>query len=208
MQENQTIFAGTPFKEAKKVLIMLHGWGGSAEDILSLSDRLKVGGYALVAPQAANNSWYPLTFMAPPSQNEPALTSSIRTIGDLVTRASANGISRKNIFFLGFSQGACLALEFTARHAVRYGGIIAFTGGLIGDKLYTGNYKGDFDNTPVFIGSADPDSHVPIERVHATTLLFRSMHARVTEKIYDHMGHTINEDEIQEANRLIFLQSE
>jgi phospholipase/carboxylesterase len=208
MQQTETIFAGSPLRGAKKVLVMLHGRGGSAEDVLSLSDQLNVEGFALIAPQAANNSWYPFTFMAPPSQNEPALSSSIRTIGDLVTRVSADGISRDNIYFLGFSQGACLVLEFTARHAVRYGGIVAFTGGLIGDKIYTGNYKGDFDHTPVFIGSADPDGHVPVSRVRATTHLLRSMHALVTEKIYDHMGHTVNEDEIREANRLIFPKSE
>jgi phospholipase/carboxylesterase len=208
MQQTDTLFAGSPLREAKKILIMLHGRGGSAEDILSLSERLNVEDYALVAPQGAKNSWYPFSFMSPPSQNEPALSSSIRIIGDLVSRVSVNGIGKENVYFLGFSQGACLALEFTARHASRYGGIVAFTGGLIGDKIYSGNYKGDFDNTPVFIGSADPDVHVPVERVRATTHLFRSMHARVTEKIYDQMGHTINEDEIREANRLIFLQSQ
>jgi phospholipase/carboxylesterase len=103
-----------------------------------------------------------------------------------------------------FSQGACLALEFAARNATRWGGIAAFSGGLIGDKIYSENYKGSFDNTPVFIGSSNPDFHIPVERVYASTNILKNMDADVTEKLYTNMGHTINEDEINNANRLIF----
>src|SRR5678809_576183 len=114
------------------------------------------------------------------------------------------GIPSENIYFLGFSQGACLTLEFVARHANKYGGIVAFTGGLIGDKIYNENYAGDFQNTPFFIGTSNPDPHVPVERVYATTNVLKDMNAAVTEKVYDNMGHTINQDEIDNANRIVF----
>ncbi|MBD0288156.1 MAG: dienelactone hydrolase family protein, partial [Flavisolibacter sp.] len=116
----------------------------------------------------------------------------------------AAGIAKENIYFLGFSQGACLTLEFVTRHADRYGGVVAFTGGLIGDKIYPDNYKGDFAGTPVFIGSSNPDPHVPVERVYATTNILKSMHAVVEEKIYNNMGHTIVQDEIDIANQFVF----
>ena len=114
------------------------------------------------------------------------------------------GIQSDQIYFLGFSQGACLTLEFVVRNANKYGGVVAFTGGLIGDQVYEDNYKGDFQNTPVFIGTSNPDPHVPVERVHATTHILKSMNAAVTEKIYNNMGHTISRDEIDNANKLIF----
>ena len=110
----------------------------------------------------------------------------------------------ENIYFLGFSQGACLTLEFVTRNANKYGGIVAFTGGLIGDKIYNENYKGNFQQTPVFIGTSDPDPHVPVERIYATSNILKDMNASVTEKIYAGMGHTINQDEIEQANRLVF----
>ena len=126
-------------------------------------------------------------------------------LADTVSDINQQGISSDNIYFLGFSQGACLMLEFITRNARKWGGAVAFTGGLIGDKIYTENYKGDFEGTKIFIGSANPDAHVPVERVHATTALLKTMHADVTEKIYEDMGHTINQDEINKANELIFI---
>ena len=114
------------------------------------------------------------------------------------------GISKENIYFLGFSQGACLTLEYVTRHATRYGGIIAFTGGLIGDRIYPENYSGDFQRTPVFLGTGNPDFHVPVERVYASGNILRNMGADLTEKVYNNMGHTINQDEINNANSLIF----
>ncbi len=199
------IAAGKKLTDAKKVLIMIHGRGGSAEDILSLADHLHVKDFALLAPEANNNSWYPYSFMAPPSQNEPWLSSALSLLKEIVNDVTAQGIAEENIYFTGFSQGACLTLEFVARNATKFGGVAAFTGGLIGDKIYPENYKGDFKNTPIFIGSSNPDPHIPVERVHATTKILKAMNASVTEKIYENMGHTITLDEIEVANELVFI---
>lgn len=199
--------AGKKLTEAKKVLIMIHGRGGSAEDILSLASHLQVNDFALLAPQATNNSWYPYSFMARVSQNEPWLSSALSLLKAIVNDVIGQGIAEDNIYFIGFSQGACLTLEFVARNATKFGGVVAFTGGLIGDKIYSENYKGDFKNTPIVIGSSNPDPHVPVERVHATTRILKGMNAIVTEKIYENMGHTIISDEIDLANKLVFNRS-
>jgi phospholipase/carboxylesterase len=204
MHQKEIHIAGKKLNEASRVLIMIHGRGGSAEDILSLAPHLNVKDYALIAPQATNHSWYPLSFLAPPSQNEPWLSSALKVLEEIRDDVLNQGITASNIYLVGFSQGACLTLEFVTRNAMKYGGVIAFTGGLIGDKLYVENYKGDFHETPVFIGSGDPDPHVPVERVKATTRLLQGMHARVIEKIYPGMGHTISQDEIAFVNRTIF----
>jgi len=204
MHKKNIVTAGKPLDEASKVLIMLHGRGASAEDILSLSSYLTVKDYALIAPQATNNTWYPYSFMVPPAQNEPWLSSALSLIKDLVTDATNKGIASENIYFAGFSQGACLTLEFVARNATKYGGVVAFTGGLIGDKIYRDNYKGDFNKTPVFIGTSNPDPHVPVDRVKETTEILQNMNADVTVKVYNNMGHTINQDEINNANKLVF----
>ena len=198
------VTAGKKLEDAAKALIMIHGRGGSAEDILSLAGHLQVKDFALLAPQASNNSWYPYSFMAPPSQNEPWLSSALSLLKETVNDVMAQGIAEENIYFTGFSQGACLTLEFVTRNATKFGGVVAFTGGLIGDKIYRDNYKGDFNNTPVFIGSSNPDPHVPVERVYATTNILKEMNAGVTEKIYENMGHTITQDEIDMANKLVF----
>lgn len=202
------IFAGENLDEAKKALILIHGRGGNAADILSIAGYLPVINFSLIAPDALNNSWYPFSFLAPPGQNEPWLSNSLNVIKDLVTSLIHKGFSTEDIYLLGFSQGACLSLEFAARNAARYGGIVAFSGGLIGDKIYKENYKGDFQGTPVFIGTSNPDPHVPVERVIATTNLLAGMHADVTQKIYDNMGHTISKEEIDLANQLIFSPAE
>jgi phospholipase/carboxylesterase len=200
----KVLMAGKSLSEADKVLIMIHGRGASAEDILSLSDHLNVKDFALIAPRGDSHTWYPCSFMAPPSQNEPWLSSSLNLIKELVNNLYEKEIEGHNIFFAGFSQGACLMLEFAARNAVKYGGIVAFTGGLIGDKIYSENYKGDFKRTPVFIGSSNPDPHVPTERVLASAALFKGMNANITQKIYPGMGHTISMDEIDTVNDFIF----
>jgi phospholipase/carboxylesterase len=160
--------------------------------------------FAIYAPEASNNTWYPFSFLVPPSQNEPWLSSAIELLKELVSEVNASGISSERIYFAGFSQGACLSLEFVTRHAQKWGGVAAFTGGLIGDKIYSENYQGDFGQTPVFIGSSNPDPHVPVQRVQATVDLLKGMNAKVTSIIYPNMGHTINQDEIMKANALIF----
>jgi phospholipase/carboxylesterase len=204
IHSNNIVTAGTPFPKAKKALILLHGRGGSAEDILTLSQYLNVKDYALLAPQARDHSWYPFSFIAPISQNEPWLSSALDLVKETLDQIIAEGISTEYVYLLGFSQGACLTLEFAARNAQKFGGVVAFTGGLIGDKIHTENYKGDFEGTAVFIGSSNPDPHVPVERVRETTGILKSMHADVTEKIYNGMGHTISEEEIRLANELVF----
>lgn len=200
----ENITAGIPLKEAKKALIMIHGRGASSHDILSLSRHLDVDDFALIAPQADNNTWYPYSFLAPIPQNEPSLSKSLDTIAAVVENIQENGIEKEDIYFLGFSQGACLSLEFVARNASKYGGVVAFTGGLIGATLSDENYTGSFENTPIFIGTSNPDMHVPVERVNETETILKKMGASVTKKIYDNMGHTINQDEIDLANQLVF----
>lgn len=206
MHQNSWITAGKDLSEAQKVLIMIHGRGGSAEDILSLAGYLHVPDFALLAPQATGNTWYPYSFMAPTTQNEPWLTSALELLKGKVEELVTKGISKENIYFLGFSQGACLTLEFVTRNANRYGGVVAFTGGLIGDKINPANYTGDFGQTPIFIGSSNPDPHIPVERVYATSNLLRDRYADVIEKVYTNMGHTINNDEIENANAHVFNQ--
>ena len=204
MHTKKVITAGIDLTVAKKALIMIHGRGADAADILGLSNHLDVADFALLAPEATNNTWYPQSFLAPPALNEPWLSSALNIVNDTVKDILNAGIPMSSIYFLGFSQGACLTLEYVARNATRYGGIVAFTGGLIGDKIRTGNYKGDFDNTPVFIGTSDPDPHVPVERVYATSNILNDMHASITHKVYERMGHTIISDEILQANKLVF----
>lgn len=200
----ETITDGVPLNDAKKALIMIHGRGASAHDILSISKHLNVADFALIAPQAENRTWYPYSFLAPINENEPSFSKSLEAIHNVVVAIQQNGIEKENIYFLGFSQGACLALEFTARNAAKYGGVVAFTGGLIGDKVYESHYEGNFENTPIFIGTSDPDFHVPVERVNETEALLKKMGANVTKKIYENMGHTISQDEIDLVNELIF----
>jgi phospholipase/carboxylesterase len=203
MHTKKIISAGRSLEKAQKAIIMIHGRGGTAKDILSLGSHLDLTDFALLAPQATNNSWYPLSFLAPPPQNEPWLSSALDIIAQTVADIEKAGIGKDHIYLLGFSQGACLTLEYITRHAARYGGAIAFTGGLIGDKIYTQHYTGDFAGTPVFIGTSNPDPHVPVERVYASVNIIRQMNAIVTEKIYENMGHTINQDEIAFANKVL-----
>jgi phospholipase/carboxylesterase len=207
MHTKQVIKAGKQTGEATKALVLLHGRGGSAEDILGLAQYLPVNDFALFAPQATNNTWYPYSFLAAPKDNEPWLSSALAVVNDVVADIQETGIKTANIYFLGFSQGACLTLEYVARNANKYGGVAAFTGGLIGDQIYKDNYVGDFDGTPIFIGTSDPDPHVPVDRVLASTAILTEMHAEVIQRIYKNMGHTINQDEIDQVSELIFKES-
>jgi phospholipase/carboxylesterase len=203
MHKKNIVSAGKELKENSKVLIMLHGRGADARDILSIASYLDAKDLTLLAPEATNNTWYPYSFLSPPAQNEPWLSSALALLKELVDDVISKGIPTSNIYFLGFSQGACLTLEFITRNATRYGGAVAFTGGLIGDKIYKENYKGDFENTPVFIGTSNPDPHVPVPRVRESEEILKRMNAAVTVKVYNNMGHTINEDELAEANKII-----
>jgi phospholipase/carboxylesterase len=204
MHTKNIITAGKDLTSADRALILVHGRGGTAEDILSLAEYLPVNNYALLAPQATGNSWYPYSFLAPPAENQPWLDSALAMLAGAVEDVLKAGIPRERLFFAGFSQGACLTLEFVARNAARYGGVAAFTGGLIGDRIYTENYKGDLNGTPFFVGTGDRDPHVPLERVDASVRLLRGMGAEVTEKVYPGRAHTIVADELEQAGKIVF----
>lgn len=199
----QIVTAGKPIEQATKAIIMLHGRGASASGIIALKDHLELNDYAIFAPQATEHSWYPYSFMAPVSNNQPALDSALGIIGDLVADIMEKGISQENIYFLGFSQGACLTLEYITRNAGRYGGAIAFTGGLIGEKLNMANYTGDFNQTPVLITTGDPDPHVPVSRVNESVGIIKGMNANVTLEIYNLRPHTIAAPELAMANEIL-----
>ena len=198
------VYQSGNINDPKKALIMIHGRGGSAQDIMGLAEYLKVNDYLLLGPEAEQNTWYPHSFIAPIISNQPNLDIALELIGEAVQIANEKGIENENIYFLGFSQGACLTLEYTSRNAKKYGGIVAFTGGLIGEKLHPDHYTGNFDGTKVFIGTSDPDFHVPVERVQESSKLMRELGAQVEEKIYPNMGHTISQDEIKTVNDTIF----
>lgn len=186
-----------------KALILLHGRGSTAQDILGLVDHIADHSFFVIAPQAPNNTWYPYSFMEEEKKNEPWLSSSIEIVCEAIESA-ATRVPKEKIYIVGFSQGACLALEVSARYAVKYGGVVAFTGGLIGKTIDRSMYKGNFEGTKVFIGTSDVDPHVPLERAQASRDVLESMGANVSLKVYPGMGHTINGDELQEARKVIF----
>lgn len=187
---------GAPLARARATVIMLHGRGASAEDMLALADVLAQPDLAYLAPQAAGHSWYPYPFTAPIERNEPWLSSALRLIDRLLDRLGKAGLPSERVALLGFSQGACLGLEYAARHARRYGGVIGLSGGLIGPEGTPRNYPGALAGTPVFLGCSDIDPHIPLARVRETTAVLRRLGAVVTERIYPDMGHLINEDEV------------
>jgi predicted esterase len=195
--------SGPSPEDARLVAILLHGRGASAEDILGLSDQFSATDIAYLAPQAAGSTWYPNSFLAPIQQNEPWLGSALHVVAGLVDQLQQVGVPSDRLVVMGFSQGACLTLEFAARHARRYAAAVAFTGGLIGPEGTPRDYAGNFNGTPVFIGSSDVDPHVPIERIRESTAVLRRMGAIVDERIYPGMGHTINADELEAVDALL-----
>lgn len=194
---------GKPLAKASGAVILLHGRGGSAEDILTLANDLYLPQLVYLAPQAAGNSWYPNSFLAPVAQNEPWLTSALRKVEATLQMANDAGISSDRIVIGGFSQGACLATEFVASHARRYAGLIAFTGGLIGPPGPDLTHEGDLAGTPALFCSGDPDAHVPWQRVEQSARIFAEMGAKVTTRRYANRPHTISIAEIDLAKRLI-----
>ncbi len=177
-------------------MILVHGRGATANSILTLADELKLEDVAYVAPQAAEQTWYPYSFLADIERNEPGLSSGIAVIASLIDELVTEGVDVSRIGMLGFSQGACLSLEFAARHARPYAGIFGLSGGLIGPPGTPRDYTGSFDRTPVLLGCSDVDPHIPLERVKESAGVFRRMGAAVDERIYPGMGHTVNPDEI------------
>jgi predicted esterase len=187
---------------ARLGVILVHGRGGSADEMLSLADEFRAKDVSWVAPQAAGHTWYPFSFLAPMEQNEPGITSGLRVLSDLVAEFTAAGMPAERVGILGFSQGACLALEFVARHAARYAAVAGLSGGLIGPPGTPRNYEGSLAGTPIFLGCSDVDPHIPVERVRESTQVFRHMGASVDERIYPGMGHTISRDELTAVRRL------
>jgi len=181
----------------------VHGRGASAEDILGLARELSPRDIAYLAPQAAGRTWYPYSFLAPMAQNYPGLSSALLTIERLVQTLQQQHIPADRIALMGFSQGACLTLEFAARHAQRYAVIAGFSGGLIGPPGTRRDYPGRFDGTPVFLGCSDVDQHIPVERVHESADVFARMGARVDKRIYPGMAHTIVAAEIEAVDALL-----
>ncbi|MDB6110866.1 MAG: hypothetical protein JWR69_2616 [Pedosphaera sp.] len=201
---NQPVLTAGPAPEkADATILLLHGRGGSAENILSLYDELAAKNFAALAPQAAGNSWYPNSFLAPLDTNQPYLDSALARIESLVADLLTRGIPGERIAFLGFSQGACLTSEFVARHPRRYGAVIALTGGLIGPPGTPRNYQGSLAGTPVFLGTSDPDPHVPFERVKETETVLTRLGAVVELRRYPGMPHTINDDELAVCRKLL-----
>lgn len=201
----QFIQAGTAIQEAKKAAVLLHGRGSSAQGILSLQHHLQLTDAAIFAPQATNNTWYPHSFIAPVEQNQPALDSALSLVDHVVAEIDGHGMPLEHVFIVGFSQGACLALEYAARHARRYGGVVAFTGGLIGETLNRARYTGDFSETPVLITGGDTDPHVPLTRMEESAAILRQLGAEVTMEIYPGKPHSISADETLLANTIIFV---
>jgi predicted esterase len=195
--------AGAPLGKDAAVMIMVHGRNASPRNILDLAQRLERPAWTYLAPTAANRTWYPLSFMAPTEQNEPWLTSALGALRDLVADVRARGVPSDRIVLLGFSQGACLSSEFGVRHPAHYGGLVLFSGGLVGPPGTTWNGTSGFGGTPVFLGCSDVDAHVPKARVDESAAVFTRMGADVTERIYPGMGHLVNEDEIAFARGIM-----
>ena len=195
--------AGPTPEKAGAAIVLVHGRGASAESILSLYDELNAAKFAAIAPQAADGTWYPHSFLAPLDANQPYLDSALGRLDSLVADLLARNIPSDRIALLGFSQGACLTAEFVARHPRRYGAVMALTGGLIGPPGTPRNYPGSLADTPVFLGSSDPDPHVPFERVQETQTVLSHMGAAVELRRYPGMPHTINDDELDACRELL-----
>lgn len=199
----RVLLAGEPLEHATSAVILLHGRGARADDILSLAGTLNTPGFTFLAPQAAGNTWYPHSFLFPIEENEPNLSSALGAVHSVLNIANESGIPSSRVIVLGFSQGACLALEYAARHARRFGGIIAFTGGLIGPEGTPRTYPGSLAGTPVYIGGSDIDPHVPLARLEESANVLTALGAEVTLRIFPGMGHTINSEELDTAKAML-----
>ncbi len=196
-QGQPVLVAGEPIERAKAAMVMAHGRGATAESILELALELKQPGFVYLAPQAAGNSWYPNSFLAPIASNEPGISSGLAAIASVLAQVEEAGIPPERTMILGFSQGACLALEFVARHARRYGGVVGLSGGLIGPDDTARDYTGSLAGTPVFLGCSDLDPHIPKKRVEQSAEVLGKLGGNVTARLYPRMGHTVNRDEIR-----------
>jgi predicted esterase len=195
--------AGAPLEEARAAMVLVHGRGASADDILMLREEWSAEGFAFVAPQATGSTWYPYTFLAPLEQNEPHLSSGLALLGAIVDELGDRGIPAERQILLGFSQGGCLALEFAGRFARRRGGVAGLSAGLIGPPGRQWSFTGSLEQTPVFLGCSDTDPHIPRERVEESATELRRIGGNVESRIYPALGHTINRDELAHVQRMI-----
>lgn len=202
-QGQRIVAAGASLEEARAALVMVHGRGATAESILTLVPALDRPDVAYLAPQAGGNTWYPYGFMSPIPQNEPGISSGLEAIEDVLLHVAAAGIPPERTILLGFSQGACLTLEFAARHARRYGGLAGLSGGLIGPDGTPRDYAGSLDGTPVFLGCSDIDAHIPKERVALTAQVLQALGGVVTMRLYPGMDHVVNDDEIAQVQSIM-----
>lgn len=206
IHDNQPVLtAGANLTDAKAAVIMVHGRGASARDILQLAREFDTSQIAVLAPQAAGNTWYPYRFIEPIEKNEPYLSSALAKVGSLISQVNTAGIPTEKIVLLGFSQGGCLAVEYGARNPQRYGGLVGLSGGLIGElgKPLVYDDNANIKGTPVFLGCDDADFHIPKERVEESAEVFRKMKGEVTMRLYQGMGHTISDDEVSFIRELI-----
>ena len=197
------VTGGTPLEGARAALVLVHGRGGGAESMLALAGEFPTDGLALLAPQANGNTWYPFSFLVPMERNEPSLSSGLSVLAAVVAEVAAAGIPHERIGILGFSQGACLSLEFAARNARRYGAVIGLSGGLIGPDGTPRDYAGSLDGTPVFLGCSDVDSHIPEPRVRETGDVLSRLGGEVDLRLYPGMGHLVNGDEVAAVRVLL-----
>jgi predicted esterase len=206
LHEGQHVLrGGTPIADARAALLLVHGRGASADDIYSLGQEVSAGipGVALLAPQAAGNTWYPQRFLAPLSENEPQLTSALGVVGRLISELYGAGLGQEKVVLIGFSQGACLCIEYALRNARRYGGIVGLSGALIGPPGRAREPKGSLSSTPAYLGCSDRDAHIPLASVEESAGVLTRLGARVTKSIYPGMGHTVNEEELLAVRDLV-----
>jgi predicted esterase len=195
--------AGPDPTGARLTVVLVHGRGGTAAGMIDLSNTIGLDDVAYLAPQAAGNTWYPLSFLAPMAQNQPGLSSGLSVLAGLVAALEGEDVPSTRIALLGFSQGACLTLEFAARHARRYAAVVGLSGGVIGPPGTPRDYAGSLDGTPVLLACSDVDAHIPLERVHESTKVFRALGGVVDERIYPGMGHTVTDEEIDLVRKLL-----
>lgn len=199
----EIVESGAPLDTARGAVVLLHGRGGMAEDMLALAKAFSERDIAYLALQAPNRTWYPHSFLSPIAQNEPYLTGSLAAVGEAIRSLKSAGLPADRIALIGFSQGACLALEYAARNAERFGGVAALSGGLIGPDGTPRDYQGSLAGTPVFIGCSDVDAHIPLERVNESAAVLTRLGASVTKRIYPGMGHTVVDDEIRAIQAML-----
>ncbi len=199
-----TVYAGADLSKANRAMIFVHGRGDASDKMLLLANGVVDDpGMALIFPKATNNSWYPKSFLASTEENQPWLDAAMENMGKVVAHIKSKGIGEENIFLLGFSQGACLALDYAARNATKYAGVMVLSGGLIGPVIDESNYSGDFAGTEIFIGCSDSDSHIPLQRLVDSASVVAAMGAKVDKRIYPGMGHLINEDELAKVKMML-----